>query len=253
MALAALGVAKHPRVAILDALDFERLLTLGRTLFAALEMFARPVVGAALAAVLATVAVVALAPAIPATAVAIPIPEIAVAVLEPLTRTIVAALVTGPFIPAIIARSLVPAPARFALGVAFARSLFNRLALRLPAFVLEVDVEAGGELVAAKDLRRRPLRLDGAQQPEIMLGVLQVVLAQHPVAGGGGVARQLLVLLEDRLGVAAHLYAFGPVGIEGPVCVLLRLAASAPAAPAALTLHALEISHYALTVCSSLS
>ena len=62
-----------------------------------------------------------------------------------------------------------------------------------------------------------------------------------------------MILLEDGLGVAAHLDAVGAVRIEGPVGVLLlRLAApaaaAAAAAAAALTLHTLEISHYMMTV-----
>src|SRR5206468_6725788 len=82
---------------------------------------------------------------------------------------------------------------------------------------------------------------------------------EHPVAGRRGVAGELLVLFEDVLGVAAHLGAFRPVGIEGPVGVLrLGLAAataaatSAAAIATALTLHTLEISHYLITVLVSL-
>src|SRR5690606_21429250 len=41
--------------------------------------------------------------------------------------------------------------------------------LLLAALVLEVDVEARRELVAAQDLARRALRLHGAQQAEIVL------------------------------------------------------------------------------------
>jgi len=74
-----------------------------------------------------------------------------------------------------------------------------------------------------------------------------------------GVARQLLVLLEDVLGVAAHLRAFVAIGVERPVGVLrLGLAAAAAATSAAaaiaaaLALHTLEISHYLITVLVSL-
>ena len=81
-----------------------------------------------------------------------------------------------------------------------------------------------------------------------MLGVLEVVLTQHPVAGRIRVAGQLLVLLEDVLGVAAHLHAVGAVRIESSIGVVrLRLAAAAAAATTpiapALALHTLEISH----------
>ena len=120
----------------------------------------------------------------------------------------------------------------------------SRFGLRaLDRFFLEVDVEAGIELVAADDLGGGPGGLHGPDQAEIMLGVLQEVLGQHPVAGGGGVAGQLLVTLEDRLGVAADLDPLWAVGLQGPVrIVLLRLATGAAIATA-LTLHALEISH----------
>src|SRR5207302_9328672 len=84
--------------------------------------------------------------------------------------------------------------------------------------------------------------------PEVVLRVLQIVLGEHPVAGGAGVARQLLVLLIDVLGGAADLDPVRPVGIEGAVGVVLRLAAAASAATAAiaapLTLHTLDISHF---------
>ena len=78
-----------------------------------------------------------------------------------------------------------------------------------------------------------------------MFGVLLIAFGQHPVAGGQGVARQLLVLLEDVLRGAPNLDAFGSIGFESAVGVLLRLAAAASATPiaAALPLHTLEISH----------
>ena len=225
--------------------------------------------------------------ALGALAIAITVAIVAVAVVEAravvalpvartiITRTIIALpvvprpIITLPIITApVVTRTLVlPAVvARLAVGFgdSAAAGAFRRrgcfvsgFGLRLGAFVLEVDVVAGGELVAAEDLGRRPLRLEGAQQAEVMFGVLQVVLGQHPVAGGRRVPRQLLVLFENRLGVAADLHAVRTVRIEGPVGVLLlRLAAASAAAAAAtaaataaaLTLHALEISHYAMTV-----
>ena len=97
-------------------------------------------------------------------------------------------------------------------------------------------------MVATEDFGGWPLRLKGAQQAEIMFGVLQIVLTQHPVAGGVRIPGELLVLLEDVLRVAAHLHAFGAVGIEGPIGVLWLPAATAPIAPS-LALHTLEISH----------
>src|SRR5690606_11349055 len=158
---------------------------------------------------------------------------------------------------AVVALAVVAVTAAFgALLAAFAIGL-GRLGgfLRLcvsgglgAALVLEIDVEAGGELIAAEDFAGRPLRLHGAQQSEVVLGVLQVVFGQHPVARRTRVTGQLLVFLEHVLGVAAHLHAVGPVGVEGPVRVLLWLAPAAAPVAAALTLHTLEISHSSLTV-----
>ena len=79
------------------------------------------------------------------------------------------------------------------------------------AFVLEVDVIARDELIAPDDLGQRPLGLHGAHQPKIVLGVLQMVFGQHPVAGGVGVAGELLVFLIDVLGRAADLDPSGPL------------------------------------------
>ena len=73
----------------------------------------------------------------------------------------------GPLVPTRVGR-------RFGLGLA---DIFAVLA----AFVLEIDVVAGSELVSPDDLADRPLRLHGAQDAEIVLGVLQIVLRQHPV------------------------------------------------------------------------
>src|SRR5690606_5786134 len=112
-------------------------------------------------------------------------------------------------------------------------------------FVLEIDIEALAEGLAGGDVLHRALRLQGAQHAEIMLAVLQVVLGQHPVAGGKGVAGQLLVPLIDRLGVAADLDALGPGRIPRAVGIgaVLVAAAAGLAVASALPLHALEISH----------
>ena len=135
----------------------------------------------------------------------------------------------------------------------------------LPTFgaavlVLEIDVVAGDELVPVHDLGHRALRLHGAQGAEIVFGVLKVVFGQDPVAGGTGVAGELLVLLVHMLGGAANLHPVGPVGIESPVGVVLRLAAAATAVssataaaiPAPLTFHTLEISHASVDLLQTL-
>src|SRR5690606_2980645 len=98
-------------------------------------------------------------------------------------------------------------------------------------------------LLALGDFLERPLRLKRAQNPEIVLGVLQIVLRQNPVAGRGRVPRQLLIALIDGLGVAAHLDVLGALRVPGTVRIgAVALIAGLPVAPA-LALHALEISH----------
>ena len=114
------------------------------------------------------------------------------------------------------------------------------------ALVLEIDVVAGSEGVAPDDVADRPGRLGGADQAEIMFGVLQIILRQHPVTAAGRVARQLLVLVKYVLSIAANLDPLGTIGIERTVgVVLLRFAAAAATAAitAALPFHTLEVSH----------
>ncbi len=94
--------------------------------------------------------------------------------------------------------------------------------------------------------------LHGPNDAEVVFGVLQVAFRQDAVASGGRITGELLVLLENVLGVAAHLDALGAIRIEGPVRVLLllRLTATAAAASIAATLafHTLKISHSLLTI-----
>ena len=126
----------------------------------------------------------------------------------------------------------------------------RRLGLRLSGLVLKIDIESGREVVASQDFAGRSGRLHGAQQAEVVLGVLQIVFAQHAITGSRGVPGELLILFEDGLRVAAHLDAFRAVGVKRSVGVLrLGFAATAATAAAAaiasaLTLHTLEISHY---------
>jgi hypothetical protein len=189
---------------------------------------------------------------------------LAVLIVE-ITRAIIALailarpLIAGPVITLTIFAGTVALPGRafaalgFGLGIVqlgFGGGLIGGLGLGLGALIFEVDVEAGGELVANQEFGGGPVRLHGAQQAEVVFGVLQIVLRQDAVAGCRRVARQLLVLFEDVLGGAAHLDPFGAVGIEGPVGVLLlglAPAASAAAVAPALALHSLEISHYSIT------
>jgi hypothetical protein len=185
--------------------------------------------------VVAVAVPVAIVPVLPLT----PIPIVAIPVI-PIAAVAVTVVTVAVAIAAVVVADLAT------LG-----GFVGRHGLGLAAFVLEVDVVAGRKLVAADDLAGRPAGLDGADQPEVVLGVLQIVLGQHAVAGGVRVAGQLLVLFEDVLGVAAHLHAVGAVRVESSIGVLRRLVAAAaattPIAPT-LALHTLEISHNLETV-----
>src|SRR5206468_2735922 len=131
---------------------------------------------------------------------------------------------------ALFAVAVVVAALALGLAVVAARAILGR---RLgAALVLEVDVVARGEGVTPHDLAGGLVGLHRADDAEVMLGVLQVVLAEDPVAGGRRVARQLLVLLEHVLGVAADLDVVGPIGLERAVDVVLGLAAAAATAAA---------------------
>ena len=231
------------------------------------SVIARPVVtGAIIPRTIVTWAIITISVAIPiavvvaAKTLAIPGPVVARTVV---TGTIIAvAVLTGAIIPwAILARLPISTVARTVLIADLAilggitgggGGLVSGQRLSLTGLVLEIDVVAGREVVPAENLACRPVRLDGAQEAEIVFGVLEVVFPQDPVAGGVGVSRQLLVFFKDVLRVAPHLHALGAVGIEGPVGVLrgLHIAAAAAAASIAptLALHTLEISHILKTV-----
>jgi hypothetical protein len=170
------------------------------------------------------------------------------------------AVLTSPFLArALIAiAAIVGRPLVAALGLALNSFSVGLGGLRLTAFILEIYVIAGDELVAADDVGQRALRLHGPHHPEIVLGVLQVVFGRDPIAGRVGVAGQLLIFLIDVLSGPADLDPVGPVGIERAVGVVLRLAATtAPATTAAVTvavtlaLYTFEISHVFLTCCAN--
>ena len=156
---------------------------------------------------------------------------------------------TGPVVvpPAVLSLRSLAAGLTGVLRRGFGFGLvFHRFAA---ALVFEVDVVAGYELVATDDVGQGPQRLHGAKQAEVMLGMLLMIFRQHPVAGGGGVSRQLLVFLIDVLRRAADFDALRTVGIKGAIGVVLWLAAAtAGAGPAiavapTLALHSFEISH----------
>jgi hypothetical protein len=98
-------------------------------------------------------------------------------------------------------------------------------------------------------LRRRLRRLHGADEPEIMVSVLEVVLAQDSIARTRGVARKLQVALKDHRRRTAD-FGLGPVALQRAVGVLMATATTAttaviavmsttarPTAAAPLTLH----------------
>jgi hypothetical protein len=170
--------------------------------------------------------------------------------------TIVSWAVVSLAIFALLLRAFITLPVVALLPLAVAAGLGLAVSFRLDglvavlALVLKVDVVARDELVATHDLRHGALGLHGAQDPEVMLGVLQIVLRQHPIPRRASITRQLRVLLEDMLGRAADLDVVRAIGVERPIGVVLGFpattAATAPAAAStavALTLHPFEISH----------
>jgi hypothetical protein len=216
-------------------------------------IIARPVVALAVFALLTVVTLTVITGAV------VPLPiftlRAVVALTELTARAVVALLalaLLAVFALLTLALPLVVAlPAAIVAALAIGFDGFRLASLfDVQALILEVDVIAGDELVSADDLAQRSQRLHGAKNPEVVLGVLQVVLRQHPISGRSGVTRQLLVLFVDVLGSAADFDVVRPVGIECAVGIVLRLAAAAPitaataaATAVALTLHPLEISH----------
>ncbi len=168
------------------------------------------------------------------------------------TRLVLAAL-TPLVLTRVLARLLLTVIGTLIGSLVLARLLVAdlsllRLGLIVAVLIFEVDVEAGGNRITPEDFRRRPMGLHSPQKPEIVLGMLQVVLGQNPVSGRRSVTGQLLVLFEDVLRMAPDLDPIRAIGFEGPVGILLRLAtaaAIATAGPTAATLplHSFEISH----------
>jgi hypothetical protein len=95
----------------------------------------------------------------------------------------------------------------------------------------------------AIDLRlHRHGRLHRAQQTEIMVGVLEIILAQHAVAGAGGVARILQIAFVDQRRWAAHFRALRTAALHRAVGILVMMIVMSAArlttsATAPLTLH----------------
>lgn len=86
-------------------------------------------------------------------------------------------------------------------------------------------------LLLLKLLRLRLLR---RQDAEIVLGVLQIILCHHPVAGRVRVARELEIFLVHMRSRAANLH-LGPVRVERPV----RIVAAAATTTAATSVTAM--------------
>src|SRR6185436_12817306 len=83
------------------------------------------------------------------------------------------------------------------------------------AVVFAVVAIAADGLVAARLLVLAELLLGGRDQPEIMLGVLVVVLGCNGIARGARVARELEILFSDMRSRAADL-DIGSVGLVDP-------------------------------------
>ena len=123
-----------------------------------------------------------------------------------------------------------------------------RLCRIVAVLIFEIDIEARRNRITSENFSRRTVRLNRPQEPEIVLGMLQIVFGQNPVTRRRRVTGQLLVLFEDVLGMAANLDPIRAIGFEGSVGVLLRLttaAGIATAGPTAATLplHSFEISY----------
>ena len=76
-----------------------------------------------------------------------------------------------------------------------------------------------------------------------MLGMLEIVLGHHRIAGGLGITRQLEVFLGDMLGIAADLDV-RTVALEHPVYRISLTTAAA--ARSVLMLIMLTLSHSAI-------
>jgi hypothetical protein len=93
------------------------------------------------------------------------------------------------------------------------RLLCEGLAVLVAAF-LELLVRARLELLVVAALRPRleirvllaELLLRHRDQPEIMLGMLEIVLGRDRIAGGLGITRELKILLRDVIGRSANLH-----------------------------------------------
>jgi hypothetical protein len=111
------------------------------------------------------------------------------------------------------------------------------------ALFLAIEVALAGIAIS---LRRRHRRLHLPQQTEIMISVLEIILAQHSIAGGGRIARVLQVaLVHDRrrapnLGIVRAVAFHRPVRVV-VVVVLMPAATTWSPAAAALTLHCLTV------------
>lgn len=169
---------------------------------------------------------------------------IAVAIIGPFTiaaRLLLASLVVATLIMALIL-------ARFTTLASVLACVLG-IGLIFTGLIFEIDIKARGNRIAAKNFGGCAVRLNRPQDSEIMLSVLQIVLGQNSVAGRRGVTRQLLVLLEHVLSMAADLNAVGAIRLKCAIGILRRLTAAIAAlvpprsTTAALPFHSFEISH----------
>jgi len=164
-----------------------------------------------------------------------------------------ASLTALPVTVATIARA---ASARAALIVTLTIGLLRLLVLRVVAFGL---IGAGGDLtilapigirflatlfvaihlvfVAIVLLRRRLRRLHHADQTEIVVGVLEVVFAKHPITRARGITRELEVAFENHRGWAAD-FCLGTIAFKRAVGILVSATTAAMVSTTAATVIA---------------
>lgn len=117
-------------------------------------------------------------------------------------------------------------------GVAFSASVL---------VTVELGFVATGEAVRLR-LRRRSSWLHRTHQPEIVISVLEIVLAENPIPRRGRVTCELQVALINERRRPTHLTALRPRTLHGAVRVLIIVivvlsTTAGPTATATLTLH----------------
>lgn len=126
-----------------------------------------------------------------------------------------------------------------ALGAFIIRATF------FVAFIVWLGVEALAQLRSGHSWLHR------AHHAEVMIGVLQIILAQHPISRGGRIARELQVTLVNHRGVTAnlHLWAIALHGAVRVVVVVIIAVVVMSTTAARLTTAATLTLHRVCTMC----